>query len=143
MAAEQRSPHLHFPASLQMPLTCGRDKVEQCRTRQCKLAREEDAQETGAIKAAVRSAKKTQRPAKIGEKQTQLESSKQRSRDKARKKQKVTAGKSSSVFDKDLGQRPRASGATGGAANREGVRAKKGDKIGGMGKKGGGKRKGK
>lgn len=106
---------------------------------------EEDAQETGAIKAAIRSAKKTQRPAKIGEKQTQLVSSGQKSHDKARKKQKVTTGrgKGSSAFDKDLGQRPRASGAAGGAASREGVRAKKGDKIGGMGKKGGGKRKGK
>ena len=102
---------------------------------------EEDALETGAIKAAIRSAKKTQRPAKIGEQQAQLPSSKQKSRDKARKRQKVTTGKGS-AFDKDLGQRPRGS-AGGGAASREGVRAKKGDKIGGMGKKGGGKRKGK
>ena len=108
------------------------------------MAMEEDAQETGAIKAAIRSAKKTQRPAKIGEKQAQLSSSKQKSRDKARKRQKVTAaGKGGSAFDKDLGQRSRASGnPAAGAASREGVRAKKGDKIGGMGKKGG-KRKGK
>ena len=93
---------------------------------------EEDAQETGAIKAAIRSAKKTQRPVKIGEKQTQLPS-KAKSKDKARQKRKVMA-KGGSAFDKDLGQRP--------AAKREGVRAKKSDKIGGMGKKGP-KRKGK
>ncbi|GJE86099.1 DEAD-domain-containing protein [Phanerochaete sordida] len=108
------------------------------REKRRKLAMEEDAEETGAIKAAIRSAKKTQRPAKIGEKQTQLTSSKNKSREK-RKRQKVTAGKGS-AFDKDLGQR--GSGSAGGAAAREGVRAKKGDKIGGMGKKGG-KRKGK
>ena len=95
---------------------------------------EEDAQETGAIKAAIRSAKKTQRPVKIGEKQTQLPS-KAKSKDKARQKQKRKAmAKGGSAFDKDLGQRP--------AAKREGVRAKKSDKIGGMGKKGP-KRKGK
>ncbi|KIP11968.1 hypothetical protein PHLGIDRAFT_27593 [Phlebiopsis gigantea 11061_1 CR5-6] len=100
-----------------------------------KLAMEEDANETGAIKAAIRSAKKTQRPAKIGEKQPSLPSSKQKSRGKARKAKSIS--RSTSVFDKDLGQRSNAS-----AATREGVRAKKGDKIGGMGKKGG-KRKGK
>ena len=98
---------------------------------------EEDADETGAIKAAIRAAKKTQRPAKIGEKQPSLPSSKQKSKDKARKAKSIS--RSTSVFDKDLGQR---AGASSSAAAREGVRAKKGDKIGGMGKKGG-KRKGK
>ena len=87
---------------------------------------EEDAQESGAIKAAIRSAKKTQRPVKIGEKQPQVPS-KAKAKDKARK-HRVTASKNVSVFDKDLGQRP--------AARREGVRAKKSDKIGGVGKKG-------
>lgn len=94
---------------------------------------EEDADESGAIKAAIRSAKKTQRPAKIGEKQAVLPSNKQKSKDKARKQKKIMS-RSTSVFDKDLGQRS--------TSAREGVRAKKGDKIGGMGKKGG-KRKGK
>ncbi|EKM61030.1 uncharacterized protein PHACADRAFT_24252 [Phanerochaete carnosa HHB-10118-sp] len=111
------------------------------REKRRKMAMEEDTQETAAIRAAIRSAKKTQRPAKIGEKQSQLSSAKQRSRDKARKKPKVTAGKGS-AFDKDFGQRPRASGAASGAASKKGVRAKKGDKIGGMGRQGG-KRKGK
>ena len=108
------------------------------REKRRKMAMEEDAQETGAIKAAIRSAKKSQRPAKIGEKQTHLPA-KQKSRDKGRKRQKVTAGSKGSSFDKDLGQRSKQASA---GASREGVRAKKGDKIGGMGKKGG-KRKGK
>lgn len=108
------------------------------REKRRKMAMEEDAQETGAIKAAIRSAKKTQRPAKIGEKQTHLPA-KQKSRDKGRKRQKVAAGSKGSSFDKDLGQRSQRASA---GASREGVRAKKGDKIGGMGKKGG-KRKGK
>lgn len=96
---------------------------------------EEDSGETGAIRAAIRSAKKIQRPAKIGEKQTALPSSKQKAKNKARR-QKVISSRSTSAFDKDLGQR------TSTVSAREGVRAKKGDKIGGMGKKGG-KRKGK
>ena len=50
---------------------------------------EEDADETGAIKAAIRAAKKTQRPAKIGEKQPSLPSSKQKSKDKARKAKRL------------------------------------------------------
>ena len=92
--------------------------------------------ETGAIKAAIRSAKKSQRPVKIGEKQPRLPSKAKSKDNKARnKKQKAAGGaKGVSVFDKEIGQRP--------AARREGVRAKKGDKIGGMGKKGP-KRKGK
>ena len=100
------------------------------------MAMEEDQGENGAIKAAIRSAKKTQRPARIGEKQPSLPSSKQKSKDKARKSKAIS--RSTSVFDKDLGQRSTSTS----SAAREGVRAKKGDKIGGMGKKGG-KRKGK
>ena len=93
------------------------------------MAMEEDAGETGAVKAAIRSAKKIQRPAKIGEKQVVLSSSKRKTKDKTRK-QKVMS-RSTSTFDKDLGQRS--------TSAREGVRAKKGDTIGGMKK--GGKRK--
>ena len=75
---------------------------------------EDDAAETGAIRAAVRSAKKASRPAKIGEPE-------RRQTSKSAKAQK------SGAFEKELGQR----------TVREGVRAKKGDVIGGMGKKGG------
>lgn len=90
---------------------------------------EDDAGETGAIRAAVRSAKKTYKPAKIGE------VVKKPTRPSAVKKQQAKKRRPSgtTTFGKDLEQRP----------VREGVRAKKGDVIGGMGKKKGGKRKGK
>ncbi len=91
---------------------------------------EDDAAETGAIRAAVRSAKKASRPAKIGEPERRPTSAKKRERKKASRSKSVTKAKSG-AFEKELGQRPA----------REGVRAKKGDVIGGMGKKKGGKRK--
>ena len=98
------------------------------RAKRRKLAMEEDAMETGAIRAAVRSAKKAYRPVKIGEKESKP------LRSKASKKQRKKSGaKTGGGFDKDLGQR----------SSREGVRAKKGDIIGGMNKKKGGKRKAK
>ena len=96
------------------------------REKRRKIALEEDAVETGAIKAAVRSAKKSIRPAKIGEKQPSIE----RKRKNERSGPKGKAGsKKGGKFDKEMGQRPA----------REGVRAKKGDVIGGMGKKKGSK----
>lgn len=85
---------------------------------------DDDANETGAIKAAVRSAKKASRPAKIGEPERKPASRKAEKKAKAKKIMKVTA---KGGFDKDLSQK----------SSREGVRAKKWDKIGGMGKKGG------
>ena len=85
--------------------------------------------ESGAIKAAVRSAKKAARPAKIGEPERRVMSTKKNKKKAARSKS-VTRSKAG-AFEKELGQRPA----------REGVRAKKGDVIGGMGKKKGGKRK--
>ena len=90
---------------------------------------EEDAAETGAIRAAVRSAKKSLRPAKIGEPERRQVSTK-RDKKKAARTKSVTKPRGG-AFEKDMGQR----------AAREGVRAKKGDVIGGMGKKKGGKRK--
>ncbi|KAI0778172.1 DEAD-domain-containing protein [Trametes elegans] len=101
------------------------------RAKRRKMAMEEDdAVESGAIRAAVRSAKKASRPAKIGEPERRPASSKKREKKKFARSKSVTKQKSG-AFDKDLGQRPA----------REGVRAKKGDVIGGMGKKKGGKRK--
>ncbi|TBU48353.1 DEAD-domain-containing protein [Dichomitus squalens] len=99
------------------------------RAKRRKMAMEEDAAETGAIRAAVRSAKKATRPAKIGEPERRTTSSKKRDKKGVRSKSKTKS--KGGAFDKDLGQRPA----------REGVRAKKGDVIGGMGKKKGGKRK--
>ena len=90
---------------------------------------EDEAGETGAIKAAVRSAKKASRPAKIGESERRPASKKDKKR-KSGSAKSVTKSKGG-AFDKDMGQR----------SAREGVRAKKGDVIGGMGKKKGGKRK--
>ncbi|KAI9063051.1 DEAD-domain-containing protein [Trametes sanguinea] len=101
------------------------------RAKRRKMALEEDdAAETGAIRAAVRSAKKASRPVKIGEPERRPAQSKKKDKKKAARSKTVTKQKGSS-FEKDLGQRPA----------REGVRAKKGDVIGGMGKKRGGKRK--
>ncbi|KAI0365236.1 DEAD-domain-containing protein [Pilatotrama ljubarskyi] len=101
------------------------------RAKRRKMAMEEDdAAESGAIRAAVRSAKKASRPAKIGEPERRPASSKKKDKKKAARSKRVTKQKGG-AFEKDLGQRP----------VREGVRAKKGDVIGGMGKKKGGKRK--
>ena len=87
---------------------------------------EEDAVENGAIRAAVRSAKKAIKPAKIGEAQRGLPRNKKQTRASRSDKSKPRAGRG---FDAEMGQRP----------VREGVRAKKGDVIGGMGKKKSGK----
>lgn len=88
---------------------------------------DDDAAETGAIKAAVRSAKKAARPAKIGEPERKPTSRKAEKKAKSKSKAKASTR---GGFDNDLSQK----------TSREGVRAKKGDKIGGMGKKGGKKR---
>ena len=101
------------------------------RAKRRKMAMEEDAEETGASRAAVRSAKKASRPAKIGEPERRAMSSKSKKRDKKAVRAKNVTKSKGGAFDRDLGQRPA----------REGVRAKKGDVIGGMGKKKGGKRK--
>ena len=100
------------------------------RAKRRKMAMEEDAEETGAIRAAVRSAKKASRPVKIGEPERRPNSTKKDRKKKAARTKSVTKPKGG-AFEKDMGQR----------APREGVRAKKGDVIGGMGKKKGGKRK--
>ena len=81
------------------------------------------------MRAAVRSAKKAARPAKIGEPERKPVKSKQKT-EKKRRSQKVKA-RAGGAFEQDMGQR----------AAREGVRAKKGDAIGGMAKKRSGKKK--
>lgn len=95
------------------------------RDKRRKLAMEEDAVETGAIRAAVRSAKKSIKPAKIGEPLRGLPQTKKVRNSKVNK----TKSRTGAGFDAEMGQRQA----------REGVRAKKGDVIGGMGKKKGGK----
>jgi ATP-dependent RNA helicase DDX27 len=94
-----------------------------------KMALEADKElgETGAVNAAIRSAKKAARPAKIGiPDHRNVPASK---RTKTRKGASRTGG---NIFDSDLSSKP---------ARGEGVRAKKGDAIGGMGKRKGGKRR--
>ncbi|KAG5221887.1 nucleolar DEAD-box protein required for synthesis of 60S ribosomal [Salix suchowensis] len=88
-----------------------------------KMAREEDEAvgDGKALNAAIRSAKKASRPSKIGLPDTASRHAK--SKGAARKKSRVG-------FEKDLEQR-----------NTEGTRAKKGDSIGGMGKKASKRRK--
>lgn len=93
----------------------------------------EDNEEMGdgdAVNAAIRSAKKAARPAKIGVPEKRAIKSKGK-----KSKTKATKGGRGGAFDRDLGQRN-----TGGEGH-EGVRAKKGDAIGGMNRKKGGKRK--
>ncbi|KZT74641.1 DEAD-domain-containing protein [Daedalea quercina L-15889] len=105
-------------------------------TKRRKIAMEEDdaGGESGAIRAAVRSAKKASKPAKIGEPERRPAAiSKKREKNKERKLRGKAAARIGGAFDKDHGQR----------RAKEGVRAKKGDVIGGMGKKKGGKRKAK
>jgi len=82
------------------------------------------------MNAAIRSAKKAARPAKIGVPEKRMSKSKGKS---GPIKVKARAG---GAFDRDIEQK------AGNSGRREGVRAKRGDAIGGMGKKGG-KRKGK
>lgn len=91
------------------------------RAKRRKMAIEEEKTEgeTGAITASIRSAKKLQRPAKIGDAQARLPGKNRKSQKKKAEKRRGSAG-----FDKDM------------SARSEGVRAKKGDTIGRLGKKG-------
>lgn len=96
----------------------------------------EEDEELGSgkvIAASIRSAKKAARPKPIGVPDKKLP--KKDAKSKGKKRKVISKGGS---FDKDLGQRKSSSG---GGGSREGVRAKKGDAIGGMHKKG--KQKGK
>lgn len=95
------------------------------------MAMEEDeGGDSGAIRAAVRSAKKAARPAKIGEPERKPSKTRQKT-EKKKKTQPKDKARAGSGFERDMGQR----------GAREGVRAKKGDAIGGAGKKRSGKKK--
>lgn len=86
---------------------------------------DEEMADDRPIQASIRSAKKAARPTKIGLPENKPTKSTKK-KDKSTKR-KVTASKGS-AFGEDVGKLP---------VQREGVRAKKGDTIGGMGKKGG------
>jgi ATP-dependent RNA helicase DDX27 len=93
------------------------------------MAMEEDDKSgnNGAVEAAIRSAKKFARPTKIGVRQTVP-------RNQPKKKSRTKGAlRTGSAFERDLERN---------IGHGEGVRAKKGDAVAGMGKKGG-KKKGK
>lgn len=93
---------------------------------------DEELGDGGAVKAAIRSAKKAARPVKIGVPEKRAIKNKSKGK---KSKTKVTTGRAAGGFDQDLSQK------NSGGKGHEGVRAKKGDVIGGMGKKKGGKKK--
>ncbi|THV04926.1 DEAD-domain-containing protein [Dendrothele bispora CBS 962.96] len=95
------------------------------RQKRRKLAMEEDAEigNTGAVNAAIRSAKKASRPGKIGEPERRPQKTKSKSKGKGKKVTSRVGG----AFDRDLGDK---------TSRHEGVRTKKGDAIGGMKPKG-------
>ncbi|KAF5374766.1 hypothetical protein D9758_000276 [Tetrapyrgos nigripes] len=92
-----------------------------------KLAMEEDAEDGSGngLNAAIRSAKKASRPSKIGEPERRPQKAK--SKDKKKGKGKKVTARVGGAFDRDLGSK---------SSRHEGVRAKKGDAIGGMKPKG-------
>lgn len=105
---------------------------------------DDDDGDNKGIRAAVRSAKKAIRPTPIGmpEARHANPKSKSKAKAKARTTPKPSAGKKGGAFDRDMGEKRGNVGLARGAG-REGARAKKGDKIGGMGKKGQKRGKGK
>ncbi len=107
------------------------------RAKRRKLAMEDDEGDTGAIRAAVRSAKKSSRPTPIGIPEVRASRAKERkAKVKSKAKSASVTARRGSAFERDMGDK-RAGGVknAGAGAKREGTRASKGDKIG-MGKKG-------
>lgn len=86
------------------------------------IEEDEEAGDEKALKAAIRSAKKSARPSKIGVPEKKP-SKGPRSKGKPRRVTSHAGG----AFERDIDQK---------ASRREGVRAKKGDSIGRTGKKG-------
>lgn len=111
------------PDGLQQPK---RDKYaglsRKVKRRKMAIEAEQEPGQKGAIDAAIRSAKRQARPGKVGKVQT---------KNAAGGRKKVASKVTSRVgdaFNQDL------------SAKREGIRARKGDAIGGMGRRKGGKR---
>ena len=100
------------------------------RAKRRKLAMEEDnAGESGAARAAVRSAKKAARPTKIGiPEPRQGKSAKSKSQEKKKRRPGPVTSKQG-VFDREMGEKRK-------AHVSEGVRSNKADRIVGAGKKG-------
>ncbi|RDB28494.1 ATP-dependent RNA helicase DRS1 [Hypsizygus marmoreus] len=98
------------------------------RAKRRKMIMEEDAEvgDQKTLNAAIRSAKKTARPSKIGVPEKRTIKPKE-----TRKARKVTS-RTGGAFERDMDQKP---------GRREGLRANKNDAIGGIGKKGGKRKK--
>ncbi|KAI6132816.1 DEAD-domain-containing protein [Pisolithus croceorrhizus] len=113
----------HVGVSISDPSKPKREKYaglsRKAKRRKTALEAEKDPVEKGAIDAAIRSAKREARAGKVGKIQ-------QKSRARKKAAHKVTS-RVGSAFGQDLSVKTR----------REGIRARKGDKIGGMGRKGG------
>ncbi|KAJ7103512.1 DEAD-domain-containing protein [Mycena belliarum] len=94
-----------------------------------KLAKEEDEEfgDDKAMKAAIRSAKKSVRPAKIG-----VQVPRQPTKKASRSSRKKLSARTGGAFERDLGQK---------GSSGEGVRSKKGDAVGRLGKKVGKRKK--
>ncbi|KAJ7492598.1 DEAD-domain-containing protein [Mycena latifolia] len=94
-----------------------------------KLARDEDEElgDDRATNAAIRSAKKSARPAKIG-----IQVPRQPTKKGSRNSRKKVTARTGGAFDRDIGQK---------GSSAEGVRSKKGDAVGRLGKKVGKRKK--
>lgn len=92
------------------------------------MEEDDEIGDSRAVNAAIRSAKKSAQPAKIGVPEKR---SSQSSKSKAKKRRTKVTARTGGAFERDLGQK----------SGGEGVRAKKGDVIGGMGKKSGKRRR--
>ncbi|KAJ6604671.1 DEAD-domain-containing protein [Mycena vulgaris] len=94
-----------------------------------KLAKEEDEEfgDDRAVTAAIRSAKKSARPAKIG-----IQVPRQPTKKAGRSSRKKVTARTGGAFDRDLSQK---------GGSGEGVRSKKGDAVGRLGKKVGKRKK--
>ncbi|PAV22425.1 DEAD-domain-containing [Pyrrhoderma noxium] len=99
------------------------------RAKRRKMALEEDAGETRAVQAAIRSAKKAGRPTKIGLPEARpLKPGKSKSKEKRKEK---TVGRKG-LFDSEIGGKRKQSH----SGAQEGARAKRSDTVKGFGKKG-------
>ena len=96
------------------------------RAKRRKMALEEDAGETRAVQAAIRSAKKAGRPTKIG----LPEARPGKSKSKEKRKEKTVGRKG--LFDSEIGGKRKQSH----SGAQEGARAKRSDTVKGFGKKG-------
>ncbi|KAL5534195.1 DRS1 [Sanghuangporus baumii] len=99
------------------------------RAKRRKLALQEDAGETASVRAAVRNAKKSSRPTKIGLPESRKQKpGKAKSAEKKKRKVGRVTGKQG-VFEREMGEKRK-------SHVSEGVRSSKADRIGAIGRKG-------